>query len=44
MNLVVSAVIGGVLATAAVFGGVHAASGGDQRNVDSTTLFSYSSR
>ena len=44
MNIIVSAVIGGILATAALVGGVQAASGGDQKNVDAPTLFSYTDK
>lgn len=44
MNLIVSAVVGSVLAAAALVGGVHAAQGGDQKPVGADRLYSYSDR
>lgn len=42
MNIIISAVVGGILATAALVGGVHAAQGGDQKPVQADRLYSYS--
>ncbi len=42
MNFVISAVVGGLIATAVTFGGVQAIQGADQKPVNADTLFEYS--
>lgn len=44
VNIIVSAVIGGILATATLVGGVQAAQGGDQKPVGADRLYSYSDK
>ena len=44
MNIIVSAVVGSILATAALVGGVQAAQGGDQKPVGADRLYSYSDK
>jgi hypothetical protein len=42
MNFVISAVVGGLIATAVTVGGVQAIQGSDQKPVKANTLFEYS--
>ena len=42
MNFVISAIVGGLVATAVTLGGVQAIQGSDQKQVSEDTLFEYS--
>ncbi len=42
MNFVISAFVGGLIATAVTIGGVQAIQGSDQKPVQANTLFEYS--